>query len=218
MPSRLIAIALLPGAWLAWAALPAAAQAPAAELPTVGWTWHYTYRDQQFSSRPRGVTIQVAAREGSAVTEWMLVEGGETSTASIEPGAMRFYSRPLLESAALIELAPYWSRFDVLSRPVAYPGAFGMATLWQIDPPSCAPERVSVPAGSFDATRCEVRGSVPAFGQGTPVTNVPSRFVYTTWYVREVRRYVRSRHQTWNRFGQAIGDEVVQLVSYQPGK
>jgi hypothetical protein len=218
MPSRLIAIALLLGAWLPWAALPTAAQVPA-DLPTVGATWRYTYRDQQFSSRPRGFTVQVAAREGSLVNEWLLVDGGETSTASIDPGAMRFYSRPLFDSTVLIELAPYWTRFDKRSRPDGYLGGLGLVVFWEIDPLSCLPERVTVPAGTFDAMRCEVKGSAPAFGQGTTgVGHVPTRFVYTAWYALAVKRYVRLRHQTWNRFGQPNGDEVVQLVSYQPGR
>jgi len=72
-------------------------------------------------------------------------------------------------------------------------------------------ERVTVPAGVFDAVRVNIDGERAGYGPERGI----QRFVYTVWYAPNVGRYVQSRHQFFNRRGEGSGDEWVELTKFE---
>jgi len=133
----------------------------------------------------------------------------------IDADQITFASRPLRPGTSFVELAPYARDIWKMARPAGYPGPAG--AMWRVSTPRYSEEEVRVPAGTFKALRVEVNGASEAFG-GSVVQATAARFVYVAWYSPELNRYVKIHHQTWSRQNIKLGDEVVQLVEYQPGR
>jgi hypothetical protein len=195
----------------------ASGAAPAAKgMPGVGARWAYSFRDRLYGSAERPFTIRVDAVEGTTVRETLSAPSGTTSTA-VDLKAMSFSVRPLAGDYALLELAPYFFASELGREPVPYrPDGYPRGT-WQVSAARVQPEDVVVPAGTYRALRVDVTGTVLSRPPGVDETSnhVASRFSYTAWYAPEVNRYVMTRHQTWNRRSQQIGDEVVQLTEFK---
>jgi hypothetical protein len=186
-------------------------------LPSVGAVWTYSYRDQHYSRNEQLFTVRVLGVSGWTVHESFNANSGVTSQNSIEARELHFAARPLPGGGTVIELAPYfaaepgkpdWST----ASPAKYPG--GTPVAWTVSRAQTAEEQISVPAGTFKATRVQIRGSSPAMGTSSSTMYRASRFVYTAWYAPEVKRYVMVRHETWSGVGAKVGDEIVKLVRY----
>jgi hypothetical protein len=214
----------------AWAATPAGAvaAAPAASataastsraaegLPAVGSRWRYGFRDQQYRGPERLFTVEVTGVSGSKIEERLALDNGEISLASVDAEEARFLRRSV-QGSSVLELAPYSNGLKGKASVMAdsYPG--GLNDSWKIGSPAFTEEMLTVPAGTFRTVRVDVKGTAEAFGASTfTMAQTPARFEYTAWYAPELHRYVRSRHQMWNRFSAPIGDEVTQLLAYQP--
>ena len=196
-------------------AAPAAAAAkPAEGMPARGERWRYGYRDQRYRAAERFFTVEVLGVSGQFVQERFTVEGGDITQDVVDGALLRFITRPIAGSIAVVELAPYsralYNRVD--AAPAGYPIA--VANAWQLGRTAYAEERVSVPAGTYDTLRVEVTGNSPYVGM-TGTSYVPARFIYTGWYSAELHRYVKIHHQTWNRAGEKIGDEIVRLMTHE---
>jgi hypothetical protein len=185
-------------------------------LPATGASWKYSYTERQYSTK-RFFTIRVSSVEGRDVRETFQVENGMESSASIDTSSVRFAARRLTNDYSLVELAPYFLASDgvkTFPRPGSYPGI----TPWTVEPIQVQSDNVLVPAGSYKATRVDVKGTLPAHGT-TQMTisaiHVPARFEYTAWYAPEIGRYVMVRHQTYNVYNTLIGDEVVELLEFK---
>ena len=217
VPAAPAAFATVFAAGAAAVPVAAAVAVPAAEgLPASGSKWKYGYRDRQYDRREQFFTIEVAGVEQTRVRERMAV-GGAVSEAVIDADKLAFATRRVSASTAMVELTPYLR--DLQNRPTQQPAGYpaSNSAAWQVSAPEYIEEEVRVPAGSFKALRVEVRGTSEAFG-GAFSPTATARFVYVAWYSREINRYVRIHHQTWDRQNGRIGDEHVQLVEYQPGK
>lgn len=196
------------------------AAAPVPGLPAVGATWRYGFRDRQYGGAQRVFTVRVSAIEGRDVRESFKVEQGGESSAAVDAGSVSFSARRLTSDSSLIELAPYFlsagqAGSALPQRPMNYPGS----APWTIGPAQVQPEDVMVPAGTYKATRIDVRGDVGVHGSAgmaASANHIAARFHFTAWYALEVNRYVMARHQTWNSHGRQIGDEMVQLLEYRP--
>jgi len=195
-------------------AAPAPAAAAADGMPAPGARWSYTYRDERLRSAARIFTVEVVRVQGSQVQERFSVEGGNISETLVDAGLMRFMERIVEGTNSVVELAPYSPALYArqVGTPAGYPNPLGM--MWRIEQPKYAEESISVPAGRFSALRVHIEGKSATYG----ATNAVSRFTYTAWYSRELKRYIKIRHQTWNAWSVPLGDEVAQLVTYQPGK
>lgn len=213
----MVAPAIVPASAAAGVVVAAPAVPAAAGLPVAGSKWKYSYRDRQYDRREQFFTIEVAAVEATRVRERMVGVGGEVSEAVIDADSFVFIARRLSTSQPVVELTPYLR--DLQSRPRDPPASYPTpaSNVWKISAPQYSEEEVRVPAGSYQALRVEVSGTAEAFGAAV-VTPTPARFVYVAWYAPELKRYVKIHHQTWSRQNARLGDEHVQLVSYQPGK
>lgn len=197
-----------------------------AELPAAGTVWNYRYHDRKFSKRQREFSVQLAVTAGTSVTE-TFSSGGQHQTYSSNAREMNFAVRRV-DTEPIYELAPYLLAHvpapsaDPAQRPL-YP-ADGAASSWNVRITQVERDRVQVPAGDFEAVRLRITGENPALLHGVttahPLVQAASdyrtqRFEYTVWYVPEIGRYVQSRHQTFSRLGNMIGDHWVQLASVE---
>lgn len=199
-------------------ASPAPAAAAAAGLPAPGTSWRYSFQDRKYGGAKRVFTVRVAGVQGADVREAFAVENGPQADLSVDANSFHFVAKRITSDYQVMELAPYFFVTDagktaVPQRPSSYPGG-----QWELSTVQVQPDDVSVAAGTFKASRVQVSGrSSAAPSLGSPVTAdaVVARFNYTAWYAPDVGRYVMVRHQTWNRRGEQIGDEVVELLDHK---
>jgi hypothetical protein len=197
------------------------AGAPASEpragsLPAVGSRWSYSVRDRLFNSKPQQFAVELAPSEGSSVNEVFSI-ADEQRRFSATGDEMGFVVRHV-GGQRVLELAPYLLSYNAdptsgTTRPPAtYPfGGGGMPREWNLKVTAVSRERVTVPAGVFDAVRINIEGERAGYGLERGIR----RFVYTVWYAPNVGRYVRSRHQFFNRRGEGAGDDWVELTKFE---
>ena len=208
-------------------AAPAATVAAAKGLPLAGTLWKYRFEDRKFANRKRDFSVQLAGAAGSAVTE-TFATGGNQQTYTSNSQAIDFLVRSV-DSEPVYELAPYLlAHMPAPSTPPAhrpaYSGSASAEPGWEVRIAEVRREQVQVPAGRFEAVRMRITGENPTLLHSSNSSAAmqmatsdfrTQRFEYTVWYVPEIGRYVQSRHQTFNRLGNAIGDEWVQLSSIE---
>jgi hypothetical protein len=212
--------------------VPAAAQPGAAKvafaptqatggLPKAGATWKYRYTDRKYSLGGKHVfTVHLDSVAGLAMYETLSPEGAPSDQvirSTVASEALRVTSRRLPSSRTLVEFSPYLNLPDPrLATPLrlksgsGYPSGGVVATgEWQVTMTALPDSPVTVPAGTFQASRVEVKGIRTA-----PANTYVSRFQLTIWYAPEVKRYVRVDHRTWNSTSALSADEIVELVQY----
>jgi hypothetical protein len=208
-------------------AAPTAAVPPTKGLPAAGTLWKYRFQDRKFSGRNRDFSVQLAGTAGSSVTE-TFATGGNQQTYTSNSQAIDFQVRTI-DSEPVYELAPYLlAHMPAPSAPPAHRPAYAtsgtMAPDWQVRITELRREPVQVPAGRFESVRLRITGENPTGQHSTHSAHAVNaaandyrtqRFEYTVWYVPEIGRYAQSRHQTFNRYGEEIGDEWVQLSSIE---
>lgn len=206
------------------------ASSPMAEpnkaLPAAGTVWRYRYEDRKFGQRERTFSVQLASTAGTSVVE-SFSSAGEAQTYASNTQAIDFAVRRI-DNQPLYELSPYLlahlpkDMTPPAARP-AYPGT-GAPSDWTVRITDVQRDTVQVPAGTFNAIRVRVTGENPALLHASNTSHAvqmastefrTQRFEYAVWYVPEIGRYVQSRHQTYNRYGHPIGDEWVQLSSFE---
>ena len=202
-----------------------AASKPTAALPAAGTIWNYRAQDRTFK-RAREFSVQLAVTAGTSVTE-TFASGTEQQTYSSNSRDINFAVRSV-DKQPLYELAPYLlTHLPAPSAPPAdrprYP-AEGTAAQWRVRITEVQREAVQVPAGRFEAIRLRVTGENPSLLHGVSTAHPAQlaardyrtqRFEYTVWYAPETGRYVQSHHRTYNRLGNLIGDEMVQLSAIE---
>ena len=194
------------------------------QLPAVGSIWTYSMRDRVFDGRNRNFSVQLTGVDGWNVTE---IVSSETDKATYVSNAheLTFYPRAL-GGESVFELSPYLlahipkPRLPLPEKLQAYPSGIYAAS-WQIRVTDARSEAVQVPAGRFEAVRMVVKGENPAiteppmYGAGANSRDYRTqRFEFTAWYVAALGRYVQVRHRMFNRMGDEIGDELIQLTKF----
>jgi hypothetical protein len=186
-----------------------------------GALWEYAFEDQLFSGRRHRFSVRAEAVEGDLVLESLQDEAGARGSERVPSHGLAFRGRPVLDGDSLLELGPYMPADErqLEHNPAAYPLG-GSSEPWRIRTRPVIQEEVSVQAGTFAALRVEVNGERSHAGfaglsGGLMNTLGVTRFRYTAWYVPEVGRYVKARHEQWNPSGSLTADELVQLVAYR---
>jgi hypothetical protein len=192
--------------------------AEASALPLTGARWKYRYTDRKYPVGAKQVfNVQVDSVDGLMMNELLSPEGspGAPVKTALASEALRFTARPLPKTRTLLEFAPYLRLPDSrLAAPVrmdkgsGYPFSGNFQQEWQVTFAALPEAPITVPAGRFQASRVELKGT-----RGVPSVLYPTRFVLTMWYAPEVKRYVRMDHKTWT--GSAVStDEVVELLEF----
>jgi hypothetical protein len=215
------------------AAQPAASPAPAvgaaktataptrdaSRLPPAGARWKYRYTDHKYSLRGKHeFDVRIDSLEDGVMNETLSFAGAKSvSVKRTGAGAesLRFTAQRLPENRTLLEFAPYLRLPDLrLVTPVrvdsssGYPMSGNVPTDWKVSVSALADAPVTVPAGTFQASRIEVRGA-----RRMPSLLFPSRFRLIMWYAPEVKRYVRAEHKAWAE-ATVVADEVGELLQF----
>ncbi len=194
------------------------AQQPAGPAtPSMGDTWRYQYTSGWRTVAPQTIDYVVTAVSPTAIGDRMTVVGlpGEdarTFTSRVEtvnrvlPGFMANEFSPYLQ--AFTALAPGAS----LAAPAMPPDSmFGLP--WSILVRVSGPERVAVPAGTFDAMRVDLKGGRSPYRLNTVAE--PSYLYETIWFAPGPKRVVRHHRilQAWAL--NQLQRDTYELASYK---
>jgi hypothetical protein len=195
-----------------------AAQQPGGlAVPSVGDTWRYQYRSEWRTVPPRTIDYRVDEVTPQGIRDRMSVVGlaGEdvkTFTSKVEEVDRT------LEGFSAREFSPYLQAFTSLAQgatlaaPAMPPDAmFGLP--WSIWVRVSGPERVTVPAGTFDAMRVDLKGSRPPFQLNTGAE--PAYLYETVWFAPGPKRPVKHTRivSSWALI--QIERDTYELVSYK---
>ncbi|HEY3075454.1 MAG TPA: DUF2846 domain-containing protein [Burkholderiales bacterium] len=219
-----------PAAPVAVAAMPstmASGAVATGALPAPGSLWVYSFRDRVFGNRDREFSVRTSAVQDSSVME-ILSSGSEQQILSANTREIGFQTRRI-SGEDFIELSPYLlasvpaPAAPLPQSPRTYPGT-GSAQDWKVRVVQVRREEVTVPAGRFDAYRVELAGenenalfaTSSAHAVNAAATDYRTqRFMYEAWYAPQIGRYVQIHHKTFNKYGNEIGDEWVQLKKFE---
>lgn len=221
-------VAAAPARWLAEvpargrAAAALAASGAGSALPQPGTTWTYAYTSRGLGGAQFNIVIRATALEAGAVQESVAVDGTAVQRYRVSADALAFRSVPLPRSQTLVELAPYLHSVfakgeeRLWGRLAGYPQGNTTLPAWRLHAREMGEEQVSVPAGTFRATRIDVVGTrqVPGGFVASHMALESSRFQFKAWYAPEVRRYVKLQHETWGMRGDWSGEQLIELLSH----
>jgi hypothetical protein len=172
------------------------------EMPQAGDSWTYVVRDVMYkpNDRSRKYVHTVRNVTRGAIVEVVTTQGAQVAENAFSADFNAFY-RP---GPQMLEVAPYMTAF----RKLQAGEVFGAVRIGGLEPLLQAAsgdvpysfenarvvgqERISVPAGSFDALRVELGGRVSnALISGNAVMRGYAEFKQTVWYAPQVKRVVK---------------------------
>lgn len=216
------------GAWFGGCAsppLPALRPVDPARAPRVGDTWQYAFRSVFRAPAPRTLEVRLLEVRSEDLRDRIAAEGeaeteDHTFTSALEMverpvGAERRLVDRIVPRLTVIEFAPYLQAFGALPKdgPMVIPlPAFGPAFTGRAR--RRGNERLTVPAGTFDAVRMDYDAS------RTPSVTMRQRFdpaftFASVWYVPAVKRPVRWTVVTRAAERNILVDDTYELVSYR---
>jgi hypothetical protein len=189
-------------------------------LPQAGATWKYRYTDRKYSLGGRHVfSVRLDSVNGPVMNETLSPEGATSAQATrtaLASEALRFTVRLLPQTRTVVEFAPYLNFPEPrLAAPIrvksgsGYPVGGSAASDWQVTMAALPESQVTVPAGTFRASRVELKGT-----RSVPNAMALARFQVTMSYAPEVKRYVRIEHRAWNGGSTLAADELVELLEF----
>jgi len=203
------------GAWLGGCAgppvLPPRPQDPKV-APRAGDTWQYQYTSIFPSVAPRTFELRVLEVTQQGVKDQLL--GGDEQLFS---SALQFVERPI-SGLLFYEFSPYLQAYG--------PPPVEAAVAWPA--PNWGPgfaagarlrgnERVTVPAGSFDAVRMDIVASRSPTGSALQPRIDPVLTFVTVWYAAAAKRPVLWEVNTRAGAGNPLVGDRYQLASYRVG-
>lgn len=195
--------------------------APGQFALAAGTSWAYEFSDRIYTRNRARFTVEAVRADDGLVREHLLaiVDFAPTRATwrAIDSRETRFSEYRLGANEQLLEFAPYLLAAGGEEALRQVSGAAGYPTSgysgWVIHASAPLRERVTVPAGTFDALCLEISGrrEVSPF---SPIAIYG--FSVRIWYAPEVKRYVKLEHKTWLAGHKPYGDDVVELVRFTP--
>jgi hypothetical protein len=180
--------------------------------PRVGDTWRYQYTSAWRNVPPRMLEVRVLEVTGENVRDRMSAEGDPAADDRSFNYELALVGRPL--SGLLVhEFAPYLPVFGGLppggSFAVSLPTP-SWGSQWTTTATLRGPERLTLPAGSFDTTRVDIYGQ-RFFIRGQMDDAIdPVKLYSTVWYAQSAKRVVQA-----SRYTQAAGLNILERDQYQ---
>jgi hypothetical protein len=181
----------------------------------VGDTWLYRYTSVFRSVPPRTLEVRLLEAGPAGLRDRLAAEGAPGSEDHLFTSALEMVERPL-SGSSFFEFSPYLQAFGALppEAAVATPTPSwgrpfsGRARLR-------GTERVTVPAGSFEAVRMDVEISRTPYGTLQPRID-PAFTLATVWYAPGPKRAVQWKLVTRASALNVLVDDSYQLASYRP--
>ena len=205
------------GAWLGGCAtapmLPPRPVDPAIS-PRVGDTWVYQYSSIFRAVPPRNLEVRLQEVGAVGLRDRIAIVGGPDGEEHTFTSALEMAERPLA-GIVLYDLSPYLQAFG----PLPAEGAVAVPV------PNWGPRfyglakrrgngRVTVPAGTFDATRIDYDISRPPGGTLQPRSD-PVFTLATAWYAPAVKRAVQWQVTTRGGALNILVGDTYQLAGYR---
>lgn len=187
--------------------------------PAVGTTWTFGYRSDWSAVAPRTLTYTVTAVSDQGIQDRLALQGAPGGGDRLFTSAWEVAARPLT-NLMVHEFSPYLlafgpvptgERINVTMPPVNF------GTTWTTTARAVGTERVSVPAGSFDAVRIEILGTRLFVGGQMDDVADPVRLYATAWLAPAVKRAVRFTYQTQAAQLNLLARDRFELQSYRAG-
>ncbi len=187
--------------------------------PSVGATWTFGYRSDWSAVAPRTLTYTVTAVSDQGIQDRLVLQGEPGGGDRLFTSAWEVAARPLT-NLMVHEFSPYLLAFGAVPTGerinVTMP-AVNWGTTWTTTARAVGTERVSVPAGTFDAVRIEILGS-RLFVAGQMDNTADAVRVYATaWLAPAVRRSIRFTFQTQAAALNLLSRDHFELQSYRAG-
>jgi hypothetical protein len=193
------------------------AQQPAGPaVPRVGDSWRYQYRSEWRTVPPQTSEYVVAEVSPTAIRDRMTVLGLPGEDVQTFTSRVENVSRALPGFMAS-EFSPYLQAFTALAAGSSLPAPamprdamFGLP--WSVWVRVSGPERVTVPAGTFEAMRVDLKGSRPPHQLNTVAE--PAYLYETVWFAPRPKRVVRHTRilQAWAL--NQLERDTYELASY----
>ncbi len=209
------------GAGALMALLPDCATPPApprpldpALAPRAGDSWRYGYRSELKKLAPATLDIAVVSVADQGITDRLSLGG---AAASDYPYTLQYalVARPV-GAGAVYEFSPYLEAYGPvpagtfnLTMPLA-----DLATPWGGSAQRVGVEQVSVPAGTFQATRVAIAGW-RSFVDGMDNEITPVHISATAWFAPAVKRYVRFSFVMQSQRLDYVSRDQTELLSYR---
>lgn len=188
--------------------------------PRVGATWTYGYRSDWSAVAPRTLTYTVTAVTGEGVQDRLAQQGAPGSGGEqLFTSAWAIVARPLT-NLMVHEFSPYLLAFGdapVGERVNVTQPPPNWGTTWTTTARAVGTERVSVPAGSFDAVRIEILGARLFVGGQMDSAAAAVRLYATAWLAPAVKRTVRFTYQTQAAQLNLLSRDHFELQGYRAG-
>lgn len=186
-----------------------------ATAPRVGDIWLYQYSSVFMSLPPRRLEVQLLEVGPAGLRDRLAVEGAPPSEDHLFTSALEMVERPL-SGNSFFELSPYLQAFGALPAEgaVATPTP-NWGTPFAGRARLRGTERVTVPAGSFEAVRMDIEISRTPYGRLQPRID-PAFTLATVWYAPGPKRAVLWKLVTRASALNILVDDTYQLASYRP--
>jgi hypothetical protein len=188
--------------------------------PRVGESWRYQYTSAIRNVPPRVLELRVLEVTDEGVRDRLSAEGEAAGDERRFGSALELVARPV-SGLVVHEFSPYLLAFGGFPAGAGSfaatvpPSSWG--TQWTATATLRGSERITVPAGSFDALRVELRGSRPFIRGQMDDAIDPVWLDATVWYAPAAKRVVQLVHftQAWGR--NFLARDQHQLVAHRPG-
>lgn len=197
---------------------------PTSHVLRTGDSWTYQLNEVRFNKKLATVTYEIVGGDANGIRETMRITGpaqpAMQRNLSLEP---RIFEHRLSGHVTLFEFAPFLTVFSELKSGTAWPKITGAISdqshvEWRFSGKVIGRDRVSVPAGSFDAIKIELLGALDVGAQqGSHVFGsdpVIAQQVYSIWFAPEIGRLVKYNRKTYNRVLNLRDNEEYELISY----
>jgi len=188
----------------------------AARAPKVGDTWQYRYSSAWNNVAPRMLWNSVTSVTGEGVGDRLSVDARSASgPAQLFTSGFQIVAFPY-PGLVVEEFSPYFLAFGPAA--VGERGAVAMPpaswSQWTASARVVGNEGVTVPAGSFEATRVDIIGN-RFFTAGMDNAADPVTLNATAWFAPAAKRMVRFTYQTQAALFNLLSRDLYELVSYQ---
>jgi hypothetical protein len=188
--------------------------------PKVGASWTYGYRSDWSQIAPRTLVYTVIAVSDQGIQDRLTQQGAPGSGGErLFTSAWEIADRPLTQ-LMVHEFSPYLLAFNdvpIGERVTVTMPPVNWGTTWTTTARAVGTERVSVPAGTFDAMRIEILGTrLFLTGQMDPNADAV-RLYATAWLAPAVKRTVRFNLQTQAAALNLLARDHFDLQSFREG-
>lgn len=196
----------------------AATARSASRAPLIGDSWTYRLVDERHDRLLATVTHEVAAVTASTVSETITIkERARWRSQEDTPLEVHLLEQRLAEGVVLQQFAPFLGTHAELAvggNWTNIPGLSAMSAFdaWQSSARIVAREKITLPAGQFDAYRMEfeARRRAPTAPRDMAVI----RIVLTAWYAPEAKRVVKIVRKTYSQQDRLQDTDRYELLSY----